>query len=193
MKSQMSKSKAVIKKEIVEFLNATSGQIDPEPGSNSCGIRHGNSLVLATCANNVPRATVLEFFNEGMTLYIFAEPGGKIANIRRNAKVSAVIYEQPLDHGKFQKSLQLFGTAELITIRNNPRLFKTKLKKWNIKQVAMKLFSPMLSEQGLSGKKAEEFMKRGLASLSIIKVVPNHVILKEWNPDFSMNRYEWKK
>ncbi|MCX8043460.1 MAG: pyridoxamine 5'-phosphate oxidase family protein, partial [Desulfobacterota bacterium] len=112
MKSQKNKSKAEIKRAIIEFLNATSGQIDPKPGKKSCGIRHRNCLVLATCADNKPRATVLEFFNEGMTLYIFGEPGGKIGNIKRNPIVSAVVYEQPLDHSKFQRSLQLFGTAE---------------------------------------------------------------------------------
>ncbi len=193
MKPQKTKSKAVIKKEIIDFLNSTSGQLDPKPGKHSCGIHHRNALVLSTCANNNPRATVLEFFNEGMTIYVFAEPGGKIGNIKRNPKVSAVVYEQPLDHKKFQKSLQLFGSAELITIRNNPRLFKTKIKKWKITDVAMKLFSPMLSKQRLTGKEAEAFLKRGLESLSIIKITPNHAILKEWNPDFSMNRYEWKK
>ena len=81
------KSKAVIRKKIIDFLNVTSGQVDPRPGKHSCGLRHRNALVLATCAKNKPRATVLEFFNEGMTLYIFGEPGGKVANLKRNPQV----------------------------------------------------------------------------------------------------------
>ena len=140
------KSKATIGKEIIAFLNATSAQVDPRPGKHSCGILHRNALVLATYANNKPRATVLEFFNEGMTIYIFGEPGIKIANIKRNPRISAAIYEQPLDHKKFQKSLQIFGTAELISVRNKPRLFQSKIRKWELFDVGKKILSPMIKQ-----------------------------------------------
>jgi len=192
MKNQK-KSKAAISKEIIAFLQATSGQVDPKPDKTSCGIRHRNALVLATCANNHPRATVLEFFNEGMTIYIFGEPGGKIANIKRNELVSAVVYEQPLDHAAFQKSLQLFGRAELITVRNQPRTFWSKVRKWKMDEVGKKIMGPMLRDRNLSDTEAEQFLKRGLESLTLIKIIPEHIILKEWHPDFSMRRYEWKK
>jgi nitroimidazol reductase NimA-like FMN-containing flavoprotein (pyridoxamine 5'-phosphate oxidase superfamily) len=187
------KSKAAIRKMIIGFLNATSGQVDPQPGKHSCGIRHRNALVLATYANNRPRATVLEFFNEGMTIYIFAEPGGKIANIKRNPQVSAVVYEQPLDHGKYQKSLQIFGLAELISVRNNPRLFRTKARKWHMLDVGKKIFTPMIKAQNLSEQEVEQMVKKGLESLNLIKIIPEHVILKEWNPNFTVNKYEWEK
>ena len=187
------KTKARIRKDIIDFLNATSGQIDPRPGRHSCGIRHRNALVLATCSGQVPRATVLEFFNEGMTIYIYGEPGGKIANIRRNPRVSAVVYEQPLDHGAFQRSLQLFGTAELITARDRPRLFWSKIRKWDMHKVARKIMGPMLAGRNLSAQEYERMLKRGIETLSIIRIVPERAVLKEWNPDFSMNRYEWKK
>ena len=187
------KSKATIRKEIICFLNTTSAQIDPRPGKHSCGVLHRNALVLATYANNKPRATVLEFFNEGMTIYIFGEPGVKIANIKRNPRVSAVIYEQPLDHGKFQKSLQIFGTAELITVRSNNRLFQSKIRKWKINEVGKKILSPMIKRRNLSDSEAKQMIKKGLESLNLIKITPEHIILKEWNPDFTMNKYEWKK
>ena len=115
------KSRTTIKKKIIDFLNSTSGQLDPKPGKRSCGIKHRNALVLATSYKDTPRATALDFFNEAMTIYIFGEPGGKIANIKRNPKVSAYVYEQPLDHSKFQRSLQIFGVAELINVKNNPK------------------------------------------------------------------------
>ena len=86
MAAKHGNSKAMIKKEIIDFLNSSSGQIDPKLGKYSCGIIHRNCLVLATSAKNIPRATVLEFFNEGLTIYIFGEPGGKIANIKRNSQ-----------------------------------------------------------------------------------------------------------
>ncbi len=187
------KTKAQIRKDIIDFLDATSGQIDPRPGKNSCGVRHRNALVLATCSDNDPRATVLEYFNDGMTIYIYGEPGGKIANIKRNPKVSAVVYEQPLDHGAFQKSVQLFGAAELITAKERPRLFWSKIRRWNMDKVARKLMKPMLAHKNLSEREYERMLKRAIATLNIIKINPCRVILKEWNPGFSMNRYEWKK
>ena len=187
------KTKSQVLKDIIDFLNATSGQIDPKPGKHSCGIRHRNSLVLSTCSKNIPRATVLEYFNESMTIYIYGEPGRKINNIKDNPKVSAVVYEQPLDHGAFQRSIQLFGTAELVTAKDRPRLFWTKIRKWNMDKVARKIMKPMFAHKKLSDKEYKRLLKRGIETLNIIKITPERVILKEWNPDFSMNRYEWKK
>ena len=186
-------SKAVIRKKIIDFLNSTSSQVDPKPGKHSCGLIHKNALVLATCANNKPRATTLEFFNEGLTIYILGEPGGKIANIKRNPLVSAVVYEQPLNHSKFQKHLQLFGSAELISMRNNPRLFRSKARKWNFYYAAKKLLSPMIKEKKLSEKEVEHLVNKGLASLNLIKISPHHIIFKEYYPSFVPKIYEWKK
>ena len=187
------KSKIAIKKDIIDFLNSTSGQVDPKPGKYSCGLMHKNCLVLATYANNKPRATALEFFNEGLTIYILGEPGGKIANIKRNPNVSAVVYEQPLDHSKLQKCLQIFGNAELINIRNNPRLFRSKIRKWDVYNVGKKIMSPMVKEKNLSEKEVEAMVKKGMESLNIIKIFPHHIILKEFHIDFSLKKYEWKK
>ena len=187
------KSKTAVRKKIVDFLNSSSSQVDPRPGKYSCGLIHKKALVLATCAHNKPRATTLEFFNEGLTIYILGEPGGKIANIKRNPLVSAVVYEQPLDHSKFQKHLQIFGKAELINMRNNPRLFRSKIRKWNIYNVAKKLMSPMIKEKKLSEKEIEKMINKGLASLNLIKISPHHIILKEYYPSFVPKKYEWKK
>jgi hypothetical protein len=189
---KQSKTKAAIKKEIIDLLNTTSGKIDPKPGKHSCGMTHHNALVLATCANNKPRATVLEFLNEGLTIYIIGEPGGKIANIKRNPHVSATVYEQPMNHSKRQKSLQIFGVAELITIRNNPRLFKSRATKYKLLDIGRKIMMPFIKAKNLSKNEAEAMLKKGIESLSIIKITPNHIILKTFNPDFSLQKFEWK-
>jgi hypothetical protein len=193
MPAPQKKTKTQIKKDIISFLNKTSGGVDPKPGKYGCGMIHHNALILATSYNDTPRATVLEFFNEGLTIYIFGEPGGKIANLRRNPKASAVVYEQPLDHAKFQRSLQMFGRVELINVRNNARLFNAKIKKWNLLSVGKKLMSPLLQEKNLTGTAADETVKKFLTALNIIKFTPHHIILKEYHPDFSMIKYEWKK
>ena len=193
MAAKHGNSKAMIKKEIIDFLNSSSGQIDPKLGKYSCGIIHRNCLVLATSAKDIPRATVLEFFNEGLTIYIFGEPGGKIANIKRNSQVSAVVYEQPLDHSRLQKNLQIFGKADLINVRNNARLFRSKIKKWNIETVMKRIMFSMIREKNLSDEEAEKFFKKGVESLNVIKISPHHIILKEYHTDLSMKKYEWKK
>ena len=193
MTAPQNKAKAQIKKDIINFLDKTSGGVDPKPGKYGCGMLHHNALVLATSYKDSPRATVLEFFNEGLTIYIFGEPGGKIANLKRNPKVSAVVYEQPLDHGKFQRSLQIFGTAELINVRNNQKIFNAKMNKWNLLAVGKKLLSPMLKARSLSGKAADETVIKFLSALNLIKITPQHIILKGYHPDFSMHKYEWKR
>ena len=185
-------SKVVVRRKIIDFLNASACQIDSRPGKQSCGMIHKNALVLATSAKDAPRATVLEFFNEGLSLYIFGEPGGKIANIKRNSQVSAVIYEQPLDHSKLQTSLQIFGKASLINIRNNPKLFRSKAKKYNIGYVMKKLLDPLTRGKNLTSQELEKFYKKGIESLNIIKITPHHIILKEYHPDFSSKKYDWR-
>ena len=191
MKNNQQLSKAAIKKKILDVLDATSGLPDLTPGRYGCGMLHRTALVLATTYKDMPRATALEFFNEGLTLYVLGVPGGKIANIKRNPRVSAFIYEQPMDHSKTQPSLQLFGMAELITVRSNPRLFKAKLKKWNLTTVMRSLLVPMVKQQALKGEAAEAFIKKTIASCSFIKVTPEKIILKEYLPDFSMCSYDW--
>ena len=186
-------TKKMIKEMILDFLEQSSGSPDPEKGKFRCGMKHRNALVLSTSYKDVPRATALEFFNEGLTLYILGVPGGKIANIKRNKNVSAFIYEQPMDHSVLQKSLQIFGEAELITCRNRRRLFKSRLKKYNMEAVMKKLLEPIAREKGLEGKEAQVFMDKFIEACSFIKITPHHMILKEYRPDFSMGKFEWKK
>jgi len=172
-------------------LAATSGLPDPKPGRYGCGMLHRTALVLATSYKDMPRATALEFFNEGLTLYVLGVPGGKIANVKRNPRVSAFIYEQPMDHSKTQPSLQIFGTADLITVRSNPRLFKAKMKKWNLETVMRSLLASMVNQQALKGEAAEAFIGKTIESCSFIKVTPEKIIFKEYLPDFSMRSYDW--
>jgi len=193
MDSVQKKSNSAIKKEIIAFLESTSALPDKRLGKYRCGMVHRNALVLATSFKDIPRATALEFFHEGLTLYILGGPGGKIANIKRNPRVSAFIYQQPMDHSVVQKSLQLFGKAELINIRNNPRLFKTKAKKWNFYLVIEKLISLRIKEENLSGKDITKAIEEALYVHNLIKITPDHIILKEYHPHFSMRKYEWKR
>ena len=193
MSTPQKKSKSQIKKEIIAFLDKTCGLKDPTPGKYGCGTIHRNCLVLATSYKDVPRATPLEFFNEGLNIYIFGEGGGKIANIKRNRRVSAAIYQQPLKHNVLQKSLQIFGKAEIINVHNNPRLFKANARKWNIYVVAENLGRPVLKGKKLSKEEKKAIIEKIVASLNLIKITPDHIILREYRKDFTMPKYEWKK
>jgi len=67
------------------------------------------------------------------------------------------------------------------------------MKKWNLLGVGKKLLSPLLREKNLTGAAADETVKKFLSALNLIKIIPQHIILKEYHPDFSMIKYEWKK
>jgi nitroimidazol reductase NimA-like FMN-containing flavoprotein (pyridoxamine 5'-phosphate oxidase superfamily) len=191
MNKSKRKTKTEIKNDIIDFLNRTAGSADKKTGKHRCGMVHRNALVLATSYKDSPRATPLEFFNEGLTLYIFGEPGGKIANIKRNKKVCAAVYEQPLKHSKVQKSVQLFGKVELINVRNNPRLFKSKARKWNLYGVIDSFLKPYFKDNKVSEKEKKMMDDKLLKSINMIKITPDKVVLREYHPDFIMPKYEW--
>jgi general stress protein 26 len=68
--------------------------------------------VLATCSDNVPRASAVEFFPDGTTIYILTEGGRKVDNIAANKNVSVAIHT-PFIGWDSIKGVQITGTAEL--------------------------------------------------------------------------------
>lgn len=66
--------------------------------------------VLATCSMNVPRASAVEFFPAGTTLYILTKGGRKVENISQNAAVSVAVHTQFIGWEKI-KGIQLTGIA----------------------------------------------------------------------------------
>lgn len=187
------KPKKQLEREIIEFLDKTCGLPDHKPGKHSCGMLHRNCLVLSTSYKDAPRATPLEFFHEDLTIYIFGEPGGKIANIKRNKKVCAAVYEQPLDHSKHQKSLQIFGTAELLSMESDPDIFKAKAKKWNLYAVINKFVQAVTKGKESSARESKELAEKLLLSINMIKITPYHIIVREYHPDGIMPKYEWEE
>jgi len=83
-------------------------------------LKEQTMCVIATCKDNVPRATPLEYFSEGTTLYIAPDPGTKLVNIAANPKVSIGIYnyvhpDWPAGDWKRTKGVQISGEAKLLT------------------------------------------------------------------------------
>ncbi len=84
-----------------------------------------NVLHLATCKDNEPRCTTLEYFNNGLTVYIFSEGGGKIANLKANPGVSYTISDPYHPEQDFfgAVGVQVWGTATVFKKSENPELF----------------------------------------------------------------------
>jgi nitroimidazol reductase NimA-like FMN-containing flavoprotein (pyridoxamine 5'-phosphate oxidase superfamily) len=187
----MEEDKQTLEQEIIDFLNEMSSK-KGTPGVG-CGTKHGSALVIATCKDNIPRATPLDFFNEGLTLYIFGEPGGKIGNIRLNPNVSAAIYQQPMDHSLEQKSLQIWGKATLLTRRNNEKEFMERVEKCGMREVAKALLRPHIKSGAIPREKLEETVEKTLDTLHLIKIEPEKIVLRVYQIDFSMPKYTWTK
>jgi len=83
-----------------------------------------NVLHLATCKDNEPRSTPLEYFNNGLTVYIFSEGGGKFANLKVNRRVSYSICDpyEPAEDFFGAAGLQVWGNAS--TFKKNDDLKK---------------------------------------------------------------------
>jgi hypothetical protein len=173
---------AELEQEIIAFLmqRAThDGGRHTRPG---CNLRHGKACVLATCHDMIPRATPVDFFCDStLTVWINAEPGGKIANIMRNPHVAVGIYD-PVDHAVEQKSLQLWGTAEIINLKNNPGIFNAKLEEFGLPEAMAGMIEDMVQRghvlRGAEQETAEKIRKQ----LNLIKITPVKVILLHLRP-----------
>lgn len=80
-------------------------------------IKRHNMCVLCTAKDNIPRATPIEYWADGTTLYIFADPGTKRENIKANPRVSVGIHD-PYVGSLSVKGMQITGEATLLTDDN---------------------------------------------------------------------------
>ena len=76
-------------------------------------LKKHNVLHLATCRDNEPRSTPLEYFNHGLTVYILSEGGGKFANLKANQKISYSICD-PYDPSRTTLAQQACRCGELL-------------------------------------------------------------------------------
>jgi nitroimidazol reductase NimA-like FMN-containing flavoprotein (pyridoxamine 5'-phosphate oxidase superfamily) len=163
-----------LEEEIVEFLDRMSTRPGGKRTKPGCNMRHGKACGLGTCIDNEPRVTPVDFFSDGMTIWIAGEPGGKIANIMRNPKVALAIYE-PVDHSKEQKSAQIWGTAELINVKHDPDEFARKIEAFGMKEAAGGVIEEF-SRMGMIPKGQEEAaLEKALKRFNFIKITPEKV------------------
>jgi len=72
-----------------------------------------NMCVLATCRENLPQATPIEYYADRLTLYMIVDPGTKLEYMKVNPNVSIGIHD-PLTGWRSIRGLQIFGRATLI-------------------------------------------------------------------------------
>jgi len=96
---------------VEEFESAAASYLDSH-----------NVLNLATCRNSRPRCTTLEYFNDGLTVYVMSEGGGKIANLRANPLVSYTVNDpyRPEEDYFSAAGIQVWGTADLFKKNEDP-------------------------------------------------------------------------
>lgn len=75
-------------------------------------LREHSLCVIATCSENIPRASTVEFFPIDTTIYVLTEGGLKTENITRNPHVSVAIHA-PFTGWQNVRGLQITGIAEI--------------------------------------------------------------------------------
>lgn len=89
-------------------------------------------LVLCTCANNVPRATPMDFYMEkgknNFHIYVGPAPGRKVKNIQENPNISIGIYT-PMNTGRIQgMQVTASGKERLIFLKEGDPEFEQAQK-----------------------------------------------------------------
>lgn len=183
------KTMAEIEQEILDFLNFASTK-PGRTGRKGCPLKHGLASVLSTVHNNIPRATPVDFFNDGLEIWIAGEPGLKIRNIRQNPVVAVGIYH-PMDHTKPNRSLQITGKASLLTLDKQNDLFMSKMKQFGIYDAAKKMISEKLTELNQPLDRLEEEVINGLKRFNLIRIVPEEIIMLTIDPEKGAEKNVW--
>lgn len=180
-----------LEEEIIEFLNKMSSRSGGERTKPGCNLNHGKACALGTCVDSQPRVTPVDFFNEGITIWIAGEPGGKIANIMRNPRVSIGIYE-PVNHRIEQKSLQVWGRAELINIKNDPQEFKKRMTVFGLNEAASGVIEKYAQVGNIPKEEKEAVLEKVSKQLNFIKIVPEKMVLLDMKPDSVALKKIWE-
>jgi nitroimidazol reductase NimA-like FMN-containing flavoprotein (pyridoxamine 5'-phosphate oxidase superfamily) len=90
-----------------------------------------NICVLATCSENVPRATPIEYYADGLVVYCAAAVTTKIKNLEANPRISVGIYDPSFtDWTDWYrvKGMQITGKPEILRRSENPEAFEAALE-----------------------------------------------------------------
>lgn len=115
---------------------------------------------LATCGkDSVPRISVVDYINEGLTIYIFSEGGDKFKNLKENNKVAIGIGTG--SRAIMTRGVNMWGIADVFT-DDTPEFAH-----------GMKLFSPILKDMEKAIGIPIEVPK---GMLRMIRVTPTKIV-----------------
>ncbi|MBN2106803.1 MAG: pyridoxamine 5'-phosphate oxidase family protein [Deltaproteobacteria bacterium] len=180
-----------LEKQIFAFLDEAGSR----PGTTDkpgCCLKHGLACVLCTVHDGEPRATPIDFFVDGFTLWHAGEPGLKIRNIRSNAKVAVGVYH-PVDHSVLNRSLQINGTATLVPYAGHEQEFIERLKIMGVYAAATKVMKEMFTAQGKALDTFDEDLINALRRFNLIKIEPYEITYLRIHPTEGTVKNIWKK
>jgi hypothetical protein len=185
------KPREQLETEILEFLNEASSH----PGTTDkpgCPLKHGLACVLATAYRGVPRATPIDFFADGLTIWLAGEPGLKIRNIRSNPHVAVGIYH-PMDHSVLNRSLQITGTASLVSYAGEPDLFLERLRRMGVYDAARKVLAEMLAAKNGPLENLDQEALKAVKRFNLIKIEPAEITFLRIHPTEGTQKDIWKQ
>jgi len=180
-----------LEREILAFIDEASSRPGTIEGPG-CPLKHGLACVLCTVHNGEPRATPIDFFADGMTLWCAGEPGLKIRNIRSNTKVAVGIYH-PMDHSVLNRSLQIHANATLIPYAGHEQDFIERLTIMGVYAAAGKVLGEMFAAQGKKPDNFEAELVNALRRFNLIKIEPYEIVYLRIHPSEGTVKNIWKK
>ena len=180
-----------LEREILAFIDEASSHPGTIEGPG-CPLKHGLACVLCTVHDGKPRATPLDFFADGMTLWVAGEPGLKIRNIRSNEQVAVGIYHA-MDHSVLNRSLQINATATLMPYDGNEEQFLERIKIMGVYDAAAKVLGEMFEAQGRKVENFEEEIIKALRRFNLIKIEPYEITYLRIHPTEGTEKNIWKK
>jgi len=192
----MVRTKEEIEKEILRFLDKSSSK-KADPSDPYWGTKPGIACALGTSKDNIPRVTPIDFYNDGLTLWMTGDPGEKLATIRSNPNVSVGIFS-PVDRSKENRSIMLKGKASLVTKREQEAIYMEVITKLGILDMFKKAIRSGVIERrpdlGISpGEDFETQLDRLMNIITMIKVEPEIIALLIIQPDGTGERLAWEK
>jgi len=183
----MERTKEEIEKEIIKYLDENC-RTESRPGT---------PCTLATSRDNMPRATPIDFFNDGLTLWMIGDPGGKLADIRSNPNVSVGIYSRT-ERSTENRYIRLWGKASLLTYREQKDLFMEAITKFGLldgfkKAVRSGRLEKIPFFESVRGKDFETQLDTLLNAETMIKVEPEKIVLSISQPGGIGEKLIWEK
>ncbi len=192
----MVRTKEEIEKEILIFLNKSSSK-KADPSDPYWGTKPDIACALGTSKDNIPRVTPIDFYNDGLTLWMTGDPGEKLATIRSNPNVSVGIFS-PVDRSKENRSIMLKGKASLVIKRKQEAIYMEVITKLGILDMFKKAIRSDVIEKrpdlGIPpGEDFETQLDKLMNIITMIKVEPEIIALLIIQPDGTGERLVWGK